>query len=44
MNEEAKKLCEELDAAIFSSDTFFDLSDQEGLAEYIARWTRFLNE
>lgn len=43
MDEEAEKLCEEIDAAIFSGDTFDSRQNADGLRVYLARWQRELD-
>lgn len=43
MNPEAERMCEEIDAALFSGDTF--LQDEETILkfkEYLDRWNRWV--
>lgn len=44
MNSEAEQIMEELDAALFSSDTFFSPKAVIALRENLARWTRRIDE
>ena len=36
--------CEEIDAAMFSGDTFHKKKERTSLRKYIGRWTRQMNE
>lgn len=36
--------CESIDASVFSSDMLFDDERRNMLKDYIARWTRAINE
>lgn len=40
MDEYLKDLCEEIDATMFSGDSFFKKENREGLKEYIESWQR----
>ena len=42
MRKYIENACEEIDAAIFSGDAFFDEEHRKGLIEYMERWTREL--
>jgi hypothetical protein len=44
MQPEAERIMEELDAALFSSDTFFSPEAVITLRENLARWTRKIDE
>ena len=41
---EAERIMEELDAALFSGDTFFSTEAVTALRENLARWTRKIDE
>lgn len=43
-NRDAARLVDELDAHLFTGDTFFDEGDALALAEYLVRWGRRLHE
>ena len=40
MTPEAERLCEEMDAAIFSGDTFYRKENIDSLIEYLERWKK----
>lgn len=42
MNKHVENACEEIDAAMFSGDSFLDEENRKGLIEYMERWTREL--
>lgn len=42
MHQSVEKAIDEIDAAVFSSDTFQDDSNRELLMRYIDRWTKEL--
>ena len=44
LNRHAAKSINELDAAVFSGDSFFEIEAIETLENYLARWQRGLNE
>lgn len=44
MTPEAERIMEELDAALFSSDTFYSHEAIIALRENLARWTRKVDE
>ncbi len=44
MDKEAMDLCEEIDAAVFSGDTFLDHHNLEGLIAYMGRWQRWIDQ
>jgi len=37
-------LCDEIDAAMFSGDSFLKEANRKGLAEYIGRWQREMKQ
>ena len=41
---EAEKMCEEIDAALFSGDTFLDAESLSLLDGYLKRWNRWMEE
>ena len=44
MRDYVKNACEEIDAALFTGDSFFEKSAREELKAYILRWQRRLRE
>jgi len=44
MTPEVERLCEELDAAIFSGDTFYSQENIDALVNYMERWKRELKK
>ena len=44
MTPEAERIMEELDAALFSSDTFYSTEAVTALRENLARWERKVDE
>ena len=44
MDRFTQKACDEIDASIFSGDTFHDQRAITEMEEYLARWTRGLAE
>ena len=40
MTPEAQRLCEEMDAAVFSGDTFYRSENIDEFIAYLERWTK----
>lgn len=44
MNQHLANACEEVDAAVFSGDTLWNDAARAALKEYVARWTRAIQQ
>lgn len=44
MHESVEQAIDEIDAAMFSGDTFYDDDNREVLKKYIARWSKEIDE
>ena len=44
MRDYIENACEEIDAAMFSSDAFMEKGERDALTDYIGRWQRKMKE